>query len=299
MHESRHARLEHRPVARDAGGAHRGQRDAVIAPLARDDLGFVLASAQLPVGARHLDAAFGRLAAPGGEKETVDRRIGELGQLVPPARSRADSSCRRRPSNKPSVSICAAAASASSLRPWPATTFHSPARPSIYSLPSASIRIAPSPLTQTCAERGVLRLCSGWIRWSRSRATISGLVDVAMNSLFYLDSASPPIPEIPYRSEAPLRAHGGEPGLRGFPGRGGRRPARQLRPAPGAGPCPQLGAGLRYIIGRTRPEPKQEQPPAPRLESAASGRSSARARRRETRARRSPPAASSIHTFRP
>ena len=42
--------------------------------------------------------------------------------------------------------ICAAAASASSPRPWPTLTFHSPDSPSMYSRPSASRSIAPLPL---------------------------------------------------------------------------------------------------------------------------------------------------------
>jgi len=47
---------------------------------------------------------------------------------------------------KASVFICAAAASASSVRPYPTFTFHSDAKPSMYSRPSMSVRVAPLPL---------------------------------------------------------------------------------------------------------------------------------------------------------
>src|SRR5262245_904484 len=56
--------------------------------------------------------------------------------------------------------ICLAAASASSRRPCPSTTFHSPDRPSRYSLPSASVNTAPSPRTHTCPLCCAVRLCS-------------------------------------------------------------------------------------------------------------------------------------------
>src|SRR5262245_65682289 len=56
--------------------------------------------------------------------------------------------------------ICLAAASASSLRPCPSTTFHSPDRPSRYSLPSASVNTDPAPRTHTCPRCCAVRLGS-------------------------------------------------------------------------------------------------------------------------------------------
>ena len=83
--EPGHARLEQGPVGGEPGGAHGGEGDAVVALDAGDDLGLVGPAAQLPVGAGHLDAALGRLAAPAREEEPVDRRVGDvrepLGQL--------------------------------------------------------------------------------------------------------------------------------------------------------------------------------------------------------------------------
>ena len=85
VREARHPRLEERPVAAQAGGAHRRQGDPVVAVDPGDHLRLVRPAAQLPVGARHLDAAVGRLAAAAGEEEAVDGRVAEprqaLGQL--------------------------------------------------------------------------------------------------------------------------------------------------------------------------------------------------------------------------
>ena len=49
-------RLEQRPVRAHAGGAHRRQRHAVIAPLSRDDLRLIGLAAQFPIRSRDLDA---------------------------------------------------------------------------------------------------------------------------------------------------------------------------------------------------------------------------------------------------
>ena len=85
VREPRHARFEQRPVAAEAGGAHRRERNSVVAVDPGDHLRLVRPAAQLPVGARHLDAAVGRLAAAAREEEAVDRGVAQsrqaLGQL--------------------------------------------------------------------------------------------------------------------------------------------------------------------------------------------------------------------------
>ena len=53
----------------------------MIAPDAGDDLGLVRLALQLPVVARHLDVAVGRLAAARGEVEMVDARVGDPGEF--------------------------------------------------------------------------------------------------------------------------------------------------------------------------------------------------------------------------
>ncbi len=76
--EPGHPRLEQGPVGGEPGRAHGGEGDAVVALDARDDLGLAGPAAQLPVGAGHLDAAVGGLAAPAREEEAVDGRVGHL-----------------------------------------------------------------------------------------------------------------------------------------------------------------------------------------------------------------------------
>ena len=79
------ARLEHRPIRSDARGRHRGQRRAVIAPGAADDLVLVGLAETLPIVAGRLEGRFVRLRAAGGEEKAVDARIAQarepLGQL--------------------------------------------------------------------------------------------------------------------------------------------------------------------------------------------------------------------------
>ena len=80
VHEARHPGLEHRPVGGDPGRGHRGEGDAVVAPLARDDLGLVRLAAELPVVAGHLEVAVARLPATRREVEAVDVRVGDRGE---------------------------------------------------------------------------------------------------------------------------------------------------------------------------------------------------------------------------
>ena len=82
MEKSRHPWLEQRPVGAHPGGAHGRQRHAVVAVDAGDDLCLVRLATQLPVGARHLDAALGRLAAAAREEKVVDRRVRQRREML-------------------------------------------------------------------------------------------------------------------------------------------------------------------------------------------------------------------------
>ncbi len=80
MREAGDPRLEQRPVGCDAGRAHRGQRDPVVAIDPRNDLGLFWLALDLPVGAGQLDARLGRLAPAAGEEKVIDRRVAQRGQ---------------------------------------------------------------------------------------------------------------------------------------------------------------------------------------------------------------------------
>ena len=80
--EARHPRLEHLPVGGHAGGAHRLERDAVVAVEARDDLGLVRLALGLPVEARGLERRLVGLGAAGGEEHRLHVLGRELDELV-------------------------------------------------------------------------------------------------------------------------------------------------------------------------------------------------------------------------
>ena len=80
VNEAWHAWFEHRPVGVDAGGAHRRQGDAMIAPDARYDFGFLRLAFQLPVIACHLDVTVRRFASARGEVEVVNVRVSDIGK---------------------------------------------------------------------------------------------------------------------------------------------------------------------------------------------------------------------------
>ena len=82
MDKPRDAGFKKRPVCVESGGAHRSHGHAVIALDTGNDLRLSRLPAHLPVGARHLDAALGRLATAAGEEEPIDRRVGQCGQLL-------------------------------------------------------------------------------------------------------------------------------------------------------------------------------------------------------------------------
>ena len=78
----------------------------------------------------------------------IDRRIRKFPPGARRVRWRRDWSCRRSRRRSPVVRILVVhAALASSSRPFPAELHHNPDKPSRYSLPFASIRMAPFPPT--------------------------------------------------------------------------------------------------------------------------------------------------------
>ena len=81
MHEARHAGLEHLPVGRHAGRAHRLQRHAVIGERARDDLHLVGLALGLPVEPRGLERGLVGLRAPRGEEDPLHVRVRDGHQL--------------------------------------------------------------------------------------------------------------------------------------------------------------------------------------------------------------------------
>ncbi len=97
MHEARHAGLEHLPVGRHAGRAHRLQRHAVIGERARDDLHLVGLALGLPVEPRGLErglrwsSAWTRAGWPGcwssRNRRSSRRARGSGWPPRPPARS--------------------------------------------------------------------------------------------------------------------------------------------------------------------------------------------------------------------
>ena len=94
VQEARRARLEHRPEGREAGRAHRGEREPVIGALPRDDLDLLRLAERLPVEPRGLERRLGGFGPAAREEEGVDRgkdqRTQPLGQRdrghVAPAR---------------------------------------------------------------------------------------------------------------------------------------------------------------------------------------------------------------------
>ena len=80
--EARRARLEHRPEGRQPGGAHGRQRQAMVGAMARDDLDLVGLAERLPVEARGLERALGRLGPAAREEERVDRGVGQAAQAL-------------------------------------------------------------------------------------------------------------------------------------------------------------------------------------------------------------------------
>src|SRR5688500_2643690 len=85
MEETRQLAAEHRPEYRQACGAHRRHRDAVITEIAADDLGLLGLSLRDPEEARRLEGAVVGLSSARCEEEMIDCRIGErrefFGQL--------------------------------------------------------------------------------------------------------------------------------------------------------------------------------------------------------------------------
>ena len=82
VHEAGRARLEHRPERRQTGGAHRGQRQAVVGAPARDDRDLAGPVERLPVEPRRLERGLARLGPAAGEEERVDRGIEQRAQLL-------------------------------------------------------------------------------------------------------------------------------------------------------------------------------------------------------------------------
>ena len=147
VEEAGHARLEHLPVGRHAGGAHRLQRDAVVGLLARDDLDLVGLALRLPVEARRLERRLVRLGAAAGEEDGLHVRVGERRRAWRPAAIAGMFDGAGVGREVGELLICSAAASASSSRPWPTLTFQRPDSPSMYSRPWMSLIVAPRPRT--------------------------------------------------------------------------------------------------------------------------------------------------------
>src|SRR5690606_10375269 len=82
MQEARHARLEPRPVGWQTRRRHRGERRAVITPVAADDLRLVELADGLPKEPRRLERGFVRFRAAAGEEESIDAWIENRGELL-------------------------------------------------------------------------------------------------------------------------------------------------------------------------------------------------------------------------
>ena len=180
MGEARYARLEHRPVGGDARRAHRGQGDPVVAELARDDLVFARLAPELPVVAGHLDVGVGRFPAAGGEVEPVDAGVGEPRQALRQldgvrVRAAGIAGCIAE-----LVHLCGCRVR-ELLAPVPAGVVPKP-RQSVDERIAVGVvehRALATDPHLPCAWTAPL--CSGWIRWLRSRSMSAVFASLVMH----------------------------------------------------------------------------------------------------------------------
>src|ERR1051326_6537378 len=82
MHKSRKLAAKHRPIRRDARGAHCGQRHTVIRVFTGDDLRLLRLPLCIPEESRSLDRAVISFTSARSEEKSFYRRIGERGELL-------------------------------------------------------------------------------------------------------------------------------------------------------------------------------------------------------------------------